>query len=320
MTISSISPPSRSTVIYFQGTFDPAHKGHASALEAAMTKINAAGAVVVVGDEPNPDKPDRSLIEIRREIARRNFAHLANVTVSDASQRETKQTLFAHNRVIALIGSDACPLYANRDKVRFDGFCVNLREQADSFDHSFLAGKEVVCVVPAVQGCSSSQIKDYLQSHPEIYEGGQIEPGTILDQLTPSARDFIIQNKLYYRSTEDRIHQFENEIGKLISDRIFQGKLCTCTCLTQFFSKNKKESGRSGDLTFSVACEDKKIFVKVYIRESHVLDCESERQGMELLNRLSLSWAKALRPIYSQIQSRESLVVVPYVDLPDRCV
>lgn len=284
-----------SPILYYQGTFDPAHKGHLSALQSAMEATHATSAVIVVDDADNLHKPERSSWKTRKETAIRTFAHLENVCVSELPKEETKKALLKNKNVTILIGSDVWPVYSERKKIPFDTICINTRISNEDTYPKTLAGKNIIFITSPTKGCSSTKIRDYLKSHPELYEKAPIPEDSILDQLEPSTLNFILENRLYYLSRESYLKE---NLKKYISQHIFKDKKFEFTSLTNISASNAKLGGQSGDLTFLASCEEKKIFIKSYIRSSHLTDYKNEVEGINLLNSLSLSWAKAVTPVY----------------------
>ena len=309
-TASAIQRP----VIYYQGSFDPAHEGHVSALQAAMEKTQAASAIIVVDNAPNPHKPNRSSWEIRKEIAVRTFGHLENVSVSPLPKEETKQKILSNHSVINLIGSDVWPLYSERKKIPFYGICINLRDAESTTYPKTLAGKEITCVTPTVQGCSSSKIRKYLKSHTELYEGAPIEKESILTKLSPASLEFILENKLYFPTQKEKIEQ---TIENYASIHLFKDKPFSILCLTDTFDEHRKFGGLSGDLTFCCISDKEKVFIKVYTRPTHLQNSKNEIEGMKLLNSLSLCFTKAISPIHLETFSGYSCVYLPFIDKPD---
>jgi len=72
----------QNAIIYYCGSFDPAHEGHLSTLESAMEKTQAVGAVVIISAGKNSNKPNRSSWEVRRQTAIELFSKLDHVSVS----------------------------------------------------------------------------------------------------------------------------------------------------------------------------------------------------------------------------------------------
>lgn len=308
-------------IIYYQGSFDPTHEGHLSALETAMKATQATFAVIMIDDVNNPNKPERSSWEVRREIAVRTFGHLENVCISDKPREETKHELLKNPHVIRLIGSDVWPTFSERTKIKFHELCLSARDPKEHSYPTILAGKNVLTITPPILGCSSSLIKNHLKSHPELYEqNALIPPGTILDRLSPFALDFILQNKVYYQSKEDLLNKTKKKIEKYVSEYVFKDKEFTFTCLTENSLDplyDIKSAGRSGDLTFLASYNGEKLFIKGYVKSSHLENCKNEVGGIELLHHLSLSWAKAVGSIhYKQNDETYSLIAVPYLEQP----
>jgi len=318
MNSSKICCDNQKPIIYYQGTFDPAHEGHLSTLRATMEATQADFAVIVVDKADNIMKPERSSWESRRETAIKTFGHIENVSVSDLSKEETKQELLKKNYVIALMGSDVWPLYSERKKIKFDALCVTTRNNEETSYPKSLAGKAVIHLIPPVQGCSSTKIRNYLKAHPELYEKGLIPYNTILDCLSRPTLDYILKNKLYYVSKEEHLEKIKQGIKKYISEHLFKDKEFELVCLTTAPPNDVKFGGQSGDLTFLASCKEEKIFIKAYARPSHLQDCKNERSGIAFLDRLSLNWAKALSPVdYEKNNSAYSHVGMRYLDKPD---
>ena len=82
-----------------------------------------------------------------------------------------------------------------------NGFCNGLRYGENADYTTNLKDKEIIYTIPEVQGCSSSKIRNYLKTHPELYKGTKPLSGTILDRIPPKELDYIIKNKLYYKET-----------------------------------------------------------------------------------------------------------------------
>lgn len=315
MNSCNISSNHPGPIIYYQGSFDPTHEGHLSALQTAMKVTQATFAVIVVDDEKNPYKPERSSFEVRREMALRTFGHLENVWISDKPREETKNEILKNPHVIRLIGSDVWPTFSERTKIKFQEICVSTRDPKEHSYPTTLVGKKVTVITPPILECSSSLIKHHLKSHPELYEeNAPIPSGTILDRLSPSTLTFILQNKLYHQSKEDHL---KKKIEKYISEHVFKDKEFAFTCLTSFSLSDIKSGGRSGDLTFLASCNEEKLFIKGYIKPSHVENCKNEAGGIELLDHLSLSFAKTVGSIhYQQNDETYSHMAVRYLEKP----
>lgn len=186
-------------ILYYCGSFDPAHEGHLSTLQSAMEKTKAAGAVVIVSKGENSNKPNRSPWEIRRQTAIQLFKNSDNVCVSPWGKEITKKYLLERAHVINLMGEDIWEKYCKRTKSDFPGICIGLRYNRNINYVTNLKDKEIIYTIPEVQGCSSSKIRSYLKSHPEIYKEGLLLTGTILDRLSSGELEYIIKNKLYYQ-------------------------------------------------------------------------------------------------------------------------
>jgi cytidyltransferase-related domain len=193
----------KNAIIYFNGSFDPAHKGHLSSVEAAIEKTQAVGAVVVVCEGENSNKPNRSSWEVRRQTALKVFGNSDKIVVSPWGKEITKKYLLERAYVIKLIGADIWETYSKRTEIDFHAVCISLPNGEKPEDYTTnLTSKEVVYIKPDIQGCFSSKIRDYLKLHPELYEGAKPLPNKVLNNLPPSGLKYIIDNKLYYRSKE----------------------------------------------------------------------------------------------------------------------
>lgn len=188
-------------ILYYCGSFDPAHEGHLSTVKSALEKTKAVGAVVIVSKGTNSNKPNRSSWEIRRQTALELFSSLDNVCVSPWGKDVTKKYLLERAYVINLMGEDIWEKYCKRTKSDFQGICIGLRYGENADYTTNLKDKEIIYTIPEVQGCSSSKIRNYLKTHPELYKGTKPLSGTILDRIPPKELDYIIKNKLYYKET-----------------------------------------------------------------------------------------------------------------------
>ncbi len=189
------------TVIYYTGSFDPAHEGHLSAIKAAIEKTQAVWAVVVVSGGENSEKPNRSSWEIRRQTALKVFGRSSQIWVSPWTKEITKRYLLERSCVINLMGTDIWERYCKRTEIDFHSVCIVIRDGEDPDYSTNLTDKEISYVSPEIQGCSSSKIRNYLKLHPELYERTtSIPSGTILDRLPSEALEYIIESKLYYQS------------------------------------------------------------------------------------------------------------------------
>jgi cytidyltransferase-like protein len=317
MNLQTLPVSSRTNpIIYYNGTFDPPHEGHLSALEAAMKEKQAAAAVVVVCDGHNPKKPNKSSWESRRQMALTMFSKLNNTLVSPWAQDETKEYLLSRAHLITLIGTDLWESYSKRKKIAFQGVCVSLRNGEEPNYLTNLKDKEITYIHPEVQGFSSSKIRNYLRFHPEIYEGKSGSLGSELSKLDPRELEYIIENKLYYQSQEDRLRESREKVERYVAEHFFPGKEFNFTCLTDN-STDPKWGGKSGDLTFLASCDEQKVFIKEYVRPTHLEDCTSELNGMELLNSLSLSWSTGpKRILWRESDSLHSHLGVPFLEKP----
>lgn len=301
-------------VICYQGSFDPPHDGHVSALKAAIEKTHAIAAIVVVCNGENIDKPLRSSWEARKHMATICFSHLQNTTISQLPEKETKAILLQHAYVITLIGADAWPKYSRRPNIPFQAICISLRngEQETQYP-KIIQGKEIICVEPDVQGLSSNQIRQYLKFHPQFFEDSSGLP-----QLPSKSLEYIIENKMYYQSKENRLKEVEEGIKKYVAQHIFPNKLFQFQCLTDTNGSNSKYRGKSGDLTFLVSCDEHKIFIKGYLMYSHFQDFRKEISGIEALNRLPLRFSKGPEIIYWQESNPSySHIGIPFFEESD---
>jgi cytidyltransferase-like protein len=193
MNLLNLPPKCRqNAIIYYCGSFDPAHEGHLSTLKSAMEKTQAIGAVVIVAMGENSDKPNRSSWEVRRQTAIELFRDLDGVCVSPWGKEETKTYLFERAHVINLMGEDIWEHYRTRTTSDFQTICIGLRHSENASYTTNLKDKEIIYTLPVVQGCSSSKIRNYLTAHPELYEGAPRLPGTILDRLPLREFEYIL--------------------------------------------------------------------------------------------------------------------------------
>lgn len=214
----------QNAILYYCGSFDPAHEGHLSNLKSAMEKTKAIGAVVIVSKGKNSNKPNRSSWKVRRQTALELFSKLDNVYVSPWGKNITKKYLLERAYVINLMGSDIWEKYCKRTKSDFQGVCIGLRygETADYITN--LKDKEIFYTRDKIRGCSSSKIRNYLKAHPEIYEGITPLPGTILDKLSSSELDYIIKNRLYYQGKKTHLQETLKKVKSYITTMLFSIK------------------------------------------------------------------------------------------------
>jgi cytidyltransferase-like protein len=307
---NSLEMPTRgespSKVIYYQGTFDPVHKGHISTLETAMKATKASHAVVLADNSDNIYKGQRAPCDKRSEMASRAFSTLPNVFISTAPKKDLQQKLLERCEVINLIGSDVWPFYSKKADTPFRNICISMRDEDSPDELPNPTDKAVTFIRPPETGCSSTSIREYLRTHPEIYtrDPSLFSLPPPLDKLEPSVLSFIIENRLYYPLLES----VKNEIKDFISS-FFKPHETEVSCLT-----NTEDGGKSGDLTFKVESNGNKYFTKGYIRDSHKKNFRDEVEGIRHLNSLSLSWSSAPGPIlWEETNDAYSHIGLPYV-------
>ncbi len=232
----------QNAIIYYCGSFDPAHEGHLSTVKSAMEKTQAVGAVVIVATGENSDKPNRSSWAVRRQTALELFSNLDNVCVSPWGKDITKKHLLEKAYVINLMGEDIWEKYCKKTKSDFHSICIGLRYSGHAEYTTNLKNTEIIYTRPTVQGCSSSKIRNYLKNHPEIYEGKSPFSGTILDRIPRRELDYIIKNRLYYQSKKPflremlgKIKEYITSMLSLIKDRVNKKHLKP-TALLRFFT------------------------------------------------------------------------------------
>lgn len=308
------------SVICYQGSFDPPHKGHLSALEAAIEKTGAVAAVVIVCNGENSEKPGRSSWEIRREMAKTCFCFLPNVWVSEMPDKETKAILLKNRNIITLIGSDAWPRYSLRPNIPFDAICINLRYQESPEKYpTEIQGKKIICITSAIQGVSSTQLRASFKSNPQVYEKQKPQiPPYLLNTLQNQTLNFIIQENLYFQNRANRLEEIHKEIEDYLRRNIFNSTPFKLNFFTGKDPSPTDPRGKSGDLTFLACDNDKKLFIKVYITPDHHKNIEKEIKGIESLQHLSIENLKGPNPIYwKESNANFSHLGLPFFEEPD---
>ena len=306
-------------ILCYQGSFDPPHRGHISSLQAAMKKINAAAAMVIVCNGENEEKPNRSSWEDRKNMARLCFSHLENVYVSELSDKESKTILLKDRCVFTLVGSDAWPRYSQRPRIPFNGVCVSLRDGEDTTeDQTEIQGKPVFFVTPELQKISSSKIRTIFTLAPHLYEESDLLPNEFSELLIPQTLHYIQTTKLYKPTQAQRF----DCIKSTIKDFIQQRGLMDPSFELAFFSGHNfspfDARGKSGDLTL-IAREKNEptLFVKAFISPSHEKNFLFESNGMQTFQTLSLMRCKVPEILWQQSYLGFSHLGVSYINMPD---
>ncbi|MBM3208283.1 MAG: hypothetical protein FJZ57_06755 [Chlamydiae bacterium] len=315
LPVSSFDHP----ILCYQGSFDPPHRGHISSLQAAMNKISAAAAVVIVCNGENEEKPNRSSWEHRTNMARSCFAHLENVYVSELPDKESKALLLKDRYVFTLVGSDSWPRYSQRPRIPFNGICVSLRDgEFRSEDQTEIQGKPVFFVTPELQKISSSKIRSLCTLTPQVYDESGLIPSEFAELLIPQTLNYIQTTKLYKPTQAQRFECIKNTIKDFMKARSFIDP----SFELDFFSGHNFSSidarGKSGDLTL-IAKEktNATIFVKAYITPSHKKNFQLESDGIQTFKSLSLLRCKVPEIHWQKSYTGFSHIGFSYIDMPD---
>jgi nicotinic acid mononucleotide adenylyltransferase len=270
--------------LYYQGSFDPPHEGHRSALMAALEKTKAVAAIIVVDKGESLSKPNRSSWQHRFEMTKRTFIDFENVTVSQESKEEIKRELLKKVRLIALIGSDNFSLYSSRKSLVFDGICINLRdgESQDLFPPT-LAGKPLYCSLPSIQHVSSTLIKEKIRTDYQVFSKTSSHIDAHSFHLTLQAIRYIIAHSLY-SAYEIPITHTSSIFSKLSPHSIY-----SFTPIYPPGNHKEKLGGQSGSLFFKACNDTQQLFIKYFPKESHEIEYRYEIDGWAFIKKIGLT-------------------------------
>lgn len=94
-----------SKVGIYVGSFDPFHIGH---LEAAKIALNYVHQVIIVPNNPNKSKSQRTDLKHRLPIIQLSIVDEPNIIVTDEDVNTLNDKLYDNHHVIGIIGSDQC--------------------------------------------------------------------------------------------------------------------------------------------------------------------------------------------------------------------
>lgn len=308
-SISCDQPKTDLKAIYFQGTFDPVHKGHISALEAAIDALKPDFSVVVTDDEENNRKPNRKSWSVRLKMVQKAFQNCGKIYISAMPRDRLRMELLKIAKVYTLIGSDVLSFYKTKKDILFDGICVCLRASEDGAEKESIQGKEVVYVTPKIQNISSTKIRKTLADNPSVYEMEDNE-NTLIEGLPAKVARFIVKNKIYSPFKVQPADAIMQRIHSFITKRY--GEPASLVDLTA-----TGEGGLSGDLTLIAATEKEKIFIKIFVKATHKTDFQHELNGNKLLNQMSLKHSQAPTITWAKSKRDFSHIGMPFIPLMD---
>lgn len=291
-------------IIYYQGTYDPPHKGHVLALQGALSASGATKAFVVADEEDNLYKPNRTPYVHREAMFQLAFQDIPNIYVSNLPKAELRRRMCEIAYVIILIGTDIWPILSKKATIPFRGICVSLRgilDEAKSIPFQ-LNDKEVIVFSPEITGYSSTSIRQHFRSSPGYYNR-RVSPQLDrfpCDIINPRVLDYILHNQIYYDSQQAFHEKVIQQTEEFVRSAL-PGKSIEITCITR-----QGQGGESGDLTFKAHTSDGAgYFVKAYIQKEHLENFRCEKKGIHLLNRLSLRWSRAVETLFLEKQEAD---------------
>lgn len=312
MATNLLKSLSNDVIVCFEGTFDPPHVGHLSALDAAVNqaKLDHPGksifSIVIPDDEPNNYKPDRQSIEHRRQMCQLLFdcpdVHVASSNESKSSIRESLTNHRKLNQdapIIRLIGSDVVSYMIKKSKIDsfFSMVYVSIRnEQPLAAQFNSIESK---IVKPSIVDASSTKIRHSLFLHDEYYRSFENVDSTVAISLglTEPVLRYIFKHKLYYN-----FHKLKQSVTDVLQ---------RCG-LPKIKNLSVSSVSPSGNVCF---IGDEQFFVKVFTVKGHRQMCENEAKGIELFDQLNLCSCKSLDPLLVRPKHFDSfsLIVTKYL-------
>lgn len=295
--ISTLLPTSK--ILYYDGSFDPFHLGHLSALKKCTETFNP-DIVFILAHEKNKFKPN--LIDFKHRLqmilltigdlpySLRKIVHVLDTPGENHAIKSELKQKFAH--LALLMGTDSLKFFNFDRHSGVSQFFISVRKD-ENIDPSLMT--KVTPFIPQITDCSSTKIRNLLK---EVY-WGKHNTQELSKLLTHNAINYVIANQLYRPSFSDLIGHIILEL-----EQDFQTKEIVALFTLQTPSENY--CFKIGDL-----------FVKCFTKESHINECHFEFMGMKFLSNLKISFKpSSLAPKYKHL-FRFSYLCVNLIPTPD---
>lgn len=277
-----------SKILYYDGSFDPFHVGHLSALVEAIS-IFKPEIVFVLAHDKNKYKPNLIDFQHRTQLIRltisslpysiRRIIHVLDTPGQNHSIKE-KLTNLSIN-VAVLMGTDSLRFFNFQRNPKISKHFVSIRND-ESIDQSII--DKVVPIHPKIKDCSSTKIREL---YSDFYLGKIDSVGyeCLSKSMSFEANNYIQKNRLYLPTFEKLINNIEEHLIKIFP----------CQSIERLFS----EPTPSQNYCFKLG----KIFVKCFTKFTHQIESTNEINGIKLLNDLNIS----IKPLSSFVIQHEKL-------------
>lgn len=292
--------PNTLKVLYYDGSFDPFHFGHLSALQGC-SKIYQPDVIFVIAHNKNKFKPNLIDFDHRTQIILlsigklpyhiRRIVYVLNIPGENHWIKNELSLRFSN--LALLMGTDSLKFFNFDRNPKISKFFISVRKD-ESID--YLVAHRVTPFSPEITDCSSTKIRRLLK---EFYLN-KSKSQDLISLIPIDVIGYIQNHRLYYP-------EFKQFIDDLIStlELDFQTKE-----IQPLFEKRTP----SENYCFKV---ENKNFVKCYAKKNHMNECNFERKGMKLLQKLGIIFKpSSAKPKYRHL-FHFSYLCTPFVETQD---
>lgn len=189
-------------VALYVGSFDPVHAGHIEAIEATLREMNVA-AVVVLANNPNKGKPQRSSLQLRIQMLKIALQTKSSILISMLTPEEATEIVKKHANIIGILDSDQLLNLLVKNKppkqIVDQWFIVTRDADKDKIPviTQFFNKPVTFARVDSLklQNYSSSYVRQFLSTHNDFYLGKEYNFNVL--PLLPSLQEYLRYNLLY---------------------------------------------------------------------------------------------------------------------------
>lgn len=268
--LGTISPSAK--ILYYDGSFDPFHLGHLSALQKCIDLFQP-DIIFILAHEKNKYKPNLIDFSHRTQMiiltvgqlpyTTRKKIYVLNTPGENHAIKNELQRKFCN--LALLMGTDSLRFFNFDRHQGVQKFFISVRKD-ESIDNSII--HKVIPFEPNITDCSSTKIRHLLK---EFYFGKSLTP-ELLNLIHYDVNLYIQINHLYYPSFGELIANI-----RCVLEDNFQTKEITPLFQSETRSKN---------YCFKIG----QNIVKCFTKQTHYTDCVSEYEGIILLHQMNITF------------------------------